>query len=181
MSVFKVASRYAKSLLDLSNEHQNLDVVKADMDGIVAVFRSSSELQAVLNNPIIKTDKKVAILNALFQGKVAKEIIAFFTILVNKGRAKIVYPTTLEFIRQYNDLKGIVKAEVTSASTLSEANLQALKSQIAKEINAEVILSNKVDKSLIGGFIVKVGDRQLDASIQGKLNKLERHFQTQGI
>ncbi|MGH2624840.1 MAG: F0F1 ATP synthase subunit delta, partial [Sphingobacterium sp.] len=96
MSVFKVASRYAKSLIDLSNEHQNLDVVKADMDGIVAVFKSNTELQAVLNNPIINTDRKIAILKALFEGKVAKEIIAFFTIVVNKGRAKIVYPTTLE-------------------------------------------------------------------------------------
>jgi len=181
MSVFKVASRYAKSLIDLSNEHQNLDVVKADMDGIVAVFKANTELQAVLNNPIINTDRKIAILKSLFEGKVAKEIIGFFTIVVNKGRAKIVYPIALEFIRQYNEIKGIVKAEVTSASPLTEANLQALKSQIAQEINAEVIISNKVDKALIGGFVVKVGDRQLDASIQGKLNKLERHFQNQGV
>ena len=181
MSVFKVASRYAKSLIDLSKEHQNLDGVKADMDGVIAVIRSNTELQAVLNNPIIKTDKKLAILKALFQDKVKPEILEFFNIMVRKGRADLVYATALEFIREYNEVKGIVYAEVTSASPLSEANLQALKQEIASQINAEVILSNKVDKSLIGGFVVKVGDKQIDASIQGKLNKLERHFENQGV
>jgi len=155
MSVFKVASRYAKSLIDLAQEHQNLDAVKADMSDVVAVIKSNTELQAVLNNPIIKTDKKLAILKALFQDKVKPEILEFFNIMGRKGRAELVYATALEFIREYNEVKGIV--------------------------NAEVILANKVDKSLIGGFVVKVGDKQIDASIQGKLNKLERHFESQGV
>ena len=176
MSVFKVASRYAKSLIDLSIEHNNLDAVKQDMDGIVAVIKSNTELQAVLNNPIVKTDKKLGILEALFANKVKAEILGFFQIMVKKGRAELVYATAIEFIREYNEVKGIVKAEVVSASPLSEANLQAIKQTIAEQIKAEIILTNKVDSSLIGGFIVRVGDRQIDTSIQGKLNNLERHF-----
>ncbi len=70
MSVFKVASRYAKSLIDLSLEQESLDAVKADIEGVIAIIKSNTELQAVLNNPIIKTDKKLAILKALFQGKI---------------------------------------------------------------------------------------------------------------
>lgn len=181
MSVFKVASRYAKSLLDLAKEQGHLEAVKSDMEQITAVIRSSSELQAVLNNPIIKTDKKRNILSALFKDKVRPEVMAFFDIMVNKGRGELVYATSLEFIREYNELKGIVKAEVLSASPLSEANIQDLKSTIGQQINAEVILVNKVDPTLIGGFVVKVGDRQLDASVAGKLNKLERHFIAQGV
>ncbi|MDM1050392.1 F0F1 ATP synthase subunit delta [Sphingobacterium hotanense] len=176
MSVFKVASRYAKSLIDLSKEHNNLDEIKGDMEEIVSIIKSSTELQAVLKNPIIKTDKKLAILNALFQGKVKPEIIGFFNIMVKKGRAELVFATAQEFIAEYNEVKGIMKAEVTSAAPLSEDNLQALRTAIAQQINKEVILSNKVDKSLIGGFVVRVGDRQIDASINGKLEKLERHF-----
>ncbi|MGJ1204048.1 ATP synthase F1 subunit delta [Sphingobacterium lactis] len=181
MSVFKVASRYAKSLIDLSKEHNNLDEVKADMEDVIAVIKSNTELQAVLNNPIIKTEKKLAILKALFQDKVKPEILDFFCIMVNKGRAEIVYPTAVEFIREYNEVKGIVHAVVTSAAPLSETSLSALKQEIANQINATVQLTNKVDKSLIGGFVVKVGDRQIDASILGKLNKLERHFENQGV
>src|SRR5690606_19751092 len=181
MSVFKVASRYAKSLIDLSLEQESLDAVKADIEGVIAIIKSNTELQAVLNNPIIKTDKKLAILKALFQGKIRPEILEFFNIMVRKGRAELVYATALEFVREYNEVKGIVHAEVVSASPLSEANLQALKEQIAAQINAQVILANKVDKSLIGGLVVKVGDKLIDASIQGKLKKLERRFENQGV
>ena len=181
MSVFKVASRYAKSLIDLAKEQGDLDVIKADMEQIAAVIKSSTELQAVLSNPIIKTDKKQNILTSLFGGKVRPEILTFFGIMIRKGRSGILYPTAIEFVNQYNEIKGIVNAEVTSAALLSAENLEALKTSIATQINAQVILSNKVDPSLIGGFVVKVGDRQVDVSLAGKLNKLERYLINEGV
>ena len=181
MSVFKVASRYAKSILDLAQEKGTLEQVKAEMEEIAKVIKSNSELKAVLSNPIIKTDKKQNILKALFEGKVSPEVSSFFNIMVRKGRGELVYATALEFIREYNELKGVVKAEVISAQALSTANIQSLGNTIAQQINADVILTNKVDPSLIGGFIIKVGDKQLDESITGKLNKLERHFINQGV
>ena len=80
MSVFKVASRYAKSILDLAQEKGTLDQVKAEMEEVAKVINSSSELQAVLANPIIKTDKKQNILKALFEGKVSTEVSSCFEI-----------------------------------------------------------------------------------------------------
>jgi F-type H+-transporting ATPase subunit delta len=176
MSVFKVASRYAKSLIDLANEQGSLETIKTDMDSFIAVLKSSSELQAVLANPIVPLDKKKNILDALFKDKINPSILAFFKIMINKGRGTIVYATAQEFIREYNEVKGIVKATVTSAAPLSDANLAAMKDVLAKETNAQVILVNKVDSKLIGGFVVNIGDRQIDASIAGKLNKLERYL-----
>lgn len=181
MSVFKVASRYAKSLIDLAKEQGNLDAVKSDMEQIAAVIKSSTELQAVLSNPIIKTDKKQSILTSLFGGKVRPEILNFFEIMVRKGRSGLIYATALEFVEEYNEIKGIVNAEVTSATLLSAENFEALKTTIAQQINAQVILTNKVDPALIGGFVVKVGDRQVDVSLAGKLNKLERYLINQGV
>ena len=177
MSEFKVASRYAKSLIDLAQEQGNLEVVKNDMEQFVAVLYANKELQAVLKNPIMKQDKKRNILDALFENKAHPSITAFFHIMVRKGRAGILYATAKEFIQEYNEVKRIVHATVVSAVPLSPKNLDALRSAIASEINAEVVLQNQVDPSLIGGFVVKVGDRQIDASITGKLKKLERHFE----
>lgn len=176
MSVFTVASRYAKSLIDLSKEQGKLDLVKGDMEQLIGVLKQNPELMAVLRNPIMKTDKKKSILKALFQDKIEPTILSFFNILINKGRGGILYDIALEFVREYNEVKGIVNATVVSAAKLSEENFNQLKAQIAQQINAEVILTNTVDPSLIGGFVVKVGDRQVDASIAGKLNKLEKHF-----
>lgn len=176
MSEFKVASRYAKSLIDLSIEQGTLETVKQDMEQFIAVLRNNKELQAVLKNPIMKQDKKRNILQALFSGKIHPSISSFFEIMVRKGRAGILYATAQEFVREYNEHKCIVKATVTSATELSKENFEALKKVIAEETRSEIILTNLVDPSLIGGFVIKVGDRQLDTSIAGRLHKLEKHF-----
>ncbi|WP_257669551.1 ATP synthase F1 subunit delta [Parapedobacter tibetensis] len=181
MSEFKVASRYAKSLIDLAQEQGSLETVKGDMAQFIAVLRASKELQAVLKNPIIKQDKKSKILDALFEAKIHPSITAFFHIMVRKGRAGILYATAQEFIREYNEVKGIVKATVASAVAFSPEHLDILEKIIASEINAKIILKNKVDATLIGGFIITVGDKQIDASIAGKLHKLERHFKSQVV
>ena len=181
MSEFKVASRYAKSLIDLAQEKGNLESVKQDMEQFVAVLSANKELQAVLKNPIMKQDKKVNILDALFEKKIDPAITAFFHIMIRKGRASILYATAREFIREYDEVKGIAHATVVSAKTLSAQNLDTLRKVIASEIGAEVILKNETDPALIGGFVVKVGDRQVDASIAGKLRKLERHFGSQVV
>lgn len=177
MSEFKVASRYAKSLIDLAQEQGNLDEIKSEMEQFIGVLKSNSELLAVLRNPIIKQDKKISILDGVFQGKLNPLVVSFFQLLIRKGRGQVLFSTAQEFIREYNEVKGIVKATVTSATPMSDANLETLKGQISNQINASIILENKVDPALIGGFIVTVGDRQIDTSILGKLNKLERHFQ----
>lgn len=181
MSIFTVASRYAKSLIELAEEQNNLDAVKLDVEAVISILKSNSELLSVLKNPIIAVDKKQNILAAIFKDKANPLILAFFNIMVSKGRSNILLDIMEEFIREYNEKKGIVKATVTSATVLSETNLAELQSKITQEVNAQVILKNIVDPNLIGGFIVRVGDRQIDVSIAGKLNKLEKHFVSQGI
>ena len=181
MSIFTVASRYAKSLIDLSKEQGNLDLIKTDIDQVIAVLKSNAELQAVLKNPIIRVDKKRKIITEIFQGKINPSIVSFFGILVSKGRGGILYDIAKEFVREYNEVKGIVKATVTSATALSSANITELQQTIAQQINAQVILTNVIDGSLIGGFVVNVGDRQVDVSIAGKLNKLEKYLINQGV
>ena len=174
MSEFKVASRYAKSLIDLSRENNALEEVKRDMEQFIAVLRKNKELQAVLKNPIIKQDKKRNILSSLFGSIIHPSIAAFFNIMVRKGRAGILYATAQEFIREYNEVKNIVKARVTSAEPLSPENEKAVAALVRQYTGGEVLIENTVKPDLIGGFILTVGDRQVDASIAGRLQKLER-------
>ncbi|WP_256014367.1 ATP synthase F1 subunit delta [Desertivirga xinjiangensis] len=176
MSEIQVASRYAKSLIDLSNEQGSLEQVKADMVSFINVLRTNPELQAVLKNPIINTDKKIGILTQLFGQSFHKIIITFFSIVVNKGRAGILYATAKEFINQYNLLKGIVKATVISASALSESNRTEIIRLLEDTTKSSVQLESKIDEDLIGGFVLKVGDKQYDASIASSLQKLKKEF-----
>lgn len=176
MSEFKVSSRYAKALLDLSIEQGVLDRVRAEIEQLITVVKDHQELQAVLKNPIIKGDKKINILTALFGTKFSPVLIGFFKIMINKGRGEILYATAREFVREYNEYKGIVTAKVSSAAPLSADNAAQLKQLIASSTGKEVILESSVDTDLIGGFVVTIGDKQIDASLAGRLNKLDRAF-----
>lgn len=176
MSEFKVASRYAKSLIDLARDENAIEAVRQDMAQVVEVMKESSQLRAVMANPIIKTDKKQAIVKEIFGDKIHKSVLAFFDIMIKKGRAGILYATSIEFIEAYNREKNIVLAKVVSAAPLSPEHTQQIKELIKKETKGEVILDNEVNPDLIGGFIITIGDKQIDTSILGKLNKLEKHL-----
>lgn len=176
MSEFKVASRYAKSLIDLAKEQNALEAIHGDMLQVIEIIKSNSNLRAVLKNPIIKLDKKSNILKEIFGAKAHAAVISFFDLLVKKGRAGVIYATAKEFVSEYNREKGIVEASVVSAVPLSKEHQNEIISLIKKDYGNEVILTNEVNPDLIGGFILRVGDKQVDTSIASQLNKLEQHL-----
>jgi F-type H+-transporting ATPase subunit delta len=181
MSENKAASRYAKSLIDLSTEQNAFEEIRNDMVLIEQVVDQNSVLEAILQNPIIPLDKKYSILEEIFGNSVHAVTKAYLKLVVNKGRSAILFDTAKAFIRQYNVIKGIVTAEVTSATALTAENKNEIVAVVKKEIGAkEVIIKEKVNEKLIGGFILKVGDRQFDASISGSLNKLKKEL-SQGV
>ncbi len=176
MSEITVAIRYAKSLIDLAVEQKALEAINADMEFFVRTIKANSELNAVLVNPIIYHDKKIQILDAIFGGKVSPVTIAFFKLMVNKNRAEVLYPAAQEFINQYDVINNIIKATVVSAAELSEANKKTIVAEIEASTKGTVKLTAKVDPALIGGFILTVGDRQVDTSISSSLTKLKKEF-----
>lgn len=181
MSDFKVATRYAKSLLNLAEEQNLLEEIKADMTLFVQTLRANSTLNAVLRNPIVSPIKKTAILLAVFTTKVQPVTLAFFKIIVDKMRSEILFETAKEFIEQYNQKKNIVKAVIVSAVVLSESNREEVMDVVKKATAGEVILEEKIDPKLIGGFILTVGDRQFDTSILNTLSKLKKVFEQKSV
>jgi len=173
----KAAGRYAKSLIDLATENQALEAIKDDMFRFEQVVDDHSQLEAILKNPIVPLDKKQGILNGLFGGKVNAITESFFKLMVNKGRSGILFETAKQFMAQYQALKGIVNAEVTSAIALTDDNRKAISELVKQSLGAnEVLIKEKVDEKLIGGFILKVGDKQFNASIANGLDKLKKEF-----
>lgn len=181
MSEVTIGLRYAKSLIELAQEQNIVDAIKADMDTFIATLKASTELKAVLSNPIVPQLKKVQILDAIFGDKVNKVTIAFFKLMVNKSRGEVLYVTAKEYINLYNIAKHITKATVVSATPLSAANKQVITDELQKAIGGTVQLNAKVDAALIGGFVLTVGDRQLDTSVQSALNKLRKDFAAKAV
>lgn len=176
MSEITVAIRYAKALIDLATEQNALEHVQKDMELFIHTIKANPQLNAVLGNPIIYHDKKIKILDGIFSGKVSKVTILFFNLMVNKSRAEILYPAALEFVNQYDLVKNITKATVVSATELSAANKKTIIAEIEALTKGSVKLTAKVDPSLIGGFVLTVGDKQVDTSISSSLARLKRDF-----
>lgn len=177
MSEFRAASRYAKSLLELAIEKGALDEVHNDMLLFHDVCKSNSDFLLMLKNPIIKHDKKKAILDQIFKGKVNDLTMAIFDIITRKNREPLLPAIAKEFHNLYNINKGIQLAKITTAVPLDSGlrtKLEALVKKISSKDKVELI--EVVDKDIIGGYILKVGDRQLDESLRSKLKALEVKF-----
>lgn len=176
MSEIRVATRYAKALIDLAIERNELETVKNDVDLFLAATKSSSELVAVLKNPIVPIDKKGKILKGLFGEKVSKSTQSFFEIVVNKTRAEVLHATAKEFINLYNEKKNILKAKVVSATALTEQATNEIIDLVSKATGKQIVLEKQIDEKLIGGFLLTVGDKQFDTSIAKNLNNLKKSF-----
>ena len=177
MSEFQVSTRYAKSLIDLAEEQNLLEQINDDMVLFVKTIKANPLLGAVLRNPIVSPYKKIAILVNVFDRKVQDATLAFFKIMVSKMRSEILYDTAKEFVEQYNLKKHIKKAVIVSAVPLSESNRAEAMAMIKKATAGEVLLEEKVNPDLIGGFILTLGDRQFDTSISSTLSKLKKEFE----
>ena len=172
----KVAKRYAKSLIDLSRETGVIDAVGADMKLFVAVCEQNRDLALLLANPIIHADKKLSILKKVFEGRMNKLSISFFDIITRKGREAFLEGIAKEFVLRYKRFKGIQTAVITSAVGLDDRLRKEVYRVVSESMKSEVELIEKVDKKIIGGFVLRMEDKQYDASIASELRKLAKEF-----
>lgn len=177
MSVIRIASRYAKSLLDLAVESNSVDTVLANVEHFSESVKNR-DLYLLVKSPIVKTSKKEEIFKILFGDKYDKLTNAFLTIILKKGREAYLPEIAKEFLAQYKKYKGISSVKLTTATELSEQNLEAIKAKLlSSEITDENLdLETVVDPEIIGGFVLNIGDKLYDASIQHKLEKLRKSF-----
>lgn len=171
-----VASRYAKSLLDLAVEKGQLDAVYADMLQVSDVAGGSREFITFLNSPVINTDKKIAVLKSIFEGKLNALTLGFLTLVAGKRRESIIPEMASSFIDQYRAHKNILTAVVTSAQGLDAATRQKALDLVKTQLNGEIELVEKTDPKLIGGFILKIGDKQIDRSVSRQLSNLKKEL-----
>ena len=176
MSDFLAASRYAKSLLELSTEQGVLEDVYNDMVLIDEACEQNRELALVLKSPIINHYKKNQILEGIFGDRVTNLTTSFFRLIGRKGREFIFHPITKEFRKQYLEMKGIEKVAVTTTFPLDDSLRNEIK-DLAKDISGKKPqLEEKIDDQIIGGFVLDVGSRRVDASIKSKLRKLKKEL-----
>lgn len=175
----RLAARYAKSLLDLSIEQNQLDIVYKDMKFLQSICKSNPDFTALLTSPIITPDKKQTIIEAITKSRVCQLTSAFIQLLIRKTREGNLPQIVFAFIEQYNELKGIHRVKLTTAIPVSNEMQEAILSKIRSNTPIQNIeLETAVEDALIGGFKLELGDILVDATVLRDLNDVKKQFKS---
>lgn len=173
----RLAARYAKSLVSLSQEKGSLEAVYADMCYISEVCKQSKEFVNLLRSPIIKADQKGKIMEAVTHGKIGALSEAFITLLIKKGRESDLPEMAQAFVQQYQEIKGIHLVTLTTATPVGESVKQYIEQKVKQEKGLGTVqLETVVDEKIIGGFMLEMDNQLLDASILRDLKDIKRQF-----
>lgn len=173
-----VAKRYAKALFELALEQQHVQETEQQLKSVVEAIESSHELELLLTTPNIDMAGKLNVLNTTFEGHISNNVIELMKLLVERGRVTILSDVLSSYIQIAGEALGTADAEVTSAYPLSETEKQAIAATFGQQVNKKIRIHNIVDKSIIGGIQVRIGDRLYDGSLSSKLVRMERSLLT---
>ena len=173
----RLAGRYAKSLIGLAIERNELDKVYEDMLYLQSLIKQSNEFLVILRSPVINPDKKKAILESVTNGNISEMVAGFVRLLILKGRESNLPEIIPAFIDQYKVLKNIFVVTLSTATPASDELKQTIIEK-AKEATSlqNIELKTIVNEDLIGGFVLQLGDTLVDASVIYDLNAIKKQF-----
>ncbi|WP_460220463.1 ATP synthase F1 subunit delta [Psychroserpens sp. MEBiC05023] len=175
MAGTRAAIRYAKAILSLASDRKEADAVNSDMKTVANIISENNELSLMLKSAVVKSEDKTAILAKVFSGlnPISSEL---FKLLASNKRLEILEATAAKYCELYDEMNGKEKATVTTAVAMNNDLEIKVLAKIKELTNKSVELENIVDESILGGFILRVGDTEYNASISNKLNTLKREF-----
>ena len=180
-SVSGVSGRYATALFELARDEKSIDAVRSELDRFEAMLADSADLKRLVRSPVFSADSQSKALAAVLDKAGITGISAnFLRVLTTNRRLFAVSDVIRAFRALVARFKGEATADVTVAETLSDKNLDALKTALKAVTGKEVALNVKVDPSIIGGLVVKLGSRMVDSSLRSKLNSIKHAMKEAG-
>jgi F-type H+-transporting ATPase subunit delta len=173
MNVTLIAERYAKAWFDMAVEKGVLEEVRSDAIRLEVLIRESKPLKLFLRAPIINPGKKRSVLDSILKG-FNPVTIAFVNLLVRKRREAVIPEVVAQFIEQYNLLKNIIVLKVKTAAPMTDDLRSQFLSVMAKYTESNIEITEAVDESVIGGFVLEWDDKQYDASIQKQIERMKK-------
>lgn len=175
MAGTRAAIRYARAIIDQANDRNATEMVQEDMKLIASTVASNQELEQFISNPTLNVEAKNNALVEIFASTNAVTKSLFCLLLENK-RFELLHDIAVEFSKLYDESKGIQHAEVTTAFTMDQALEEKVMAKIRTFSDKKIIINNIVDPAIIGGFIIRIGDQQFNASIANSLQTLKREL-----
>jgi len=175
MKSTKSAVRYAKALLELALDQDKLAPIEADMLQLIKLADEANDFQIFINSPLIQIEKKIAVIKEIFKD-FNETTLKFLELVTSNGRESAMIEIAKQFIAQLMAHRGIVPVTIISAQQLEEKTKAEILSKINGVVNGTPLITEEVDASLIGGFIIRMGDQQIDASVASQLQHMKQQF-----
>ena len=175
MKSTKSAGRYAKALLELALDQNKIEVIEGNMEQILTVAADAHDFQVFLNSPLIKVDKKIEVIKSIF-GNFDALSLSFLELVANNGRESFITEIATAFLGQLKEHRGIVPVTIVSAQALDAKTKEQITAKIKAAVQGTLEITETIDETLIGGFIVRMGDHQIDASVSNQLNRLKQEL-----
>ncbi|MBS7209235.1 MAG: ATP synthase F1 subunit delta [Lachnospiraceae bacterium] len=174
-----VSKTYGDALFSVAVEENRVDAFAEEAKGLATVFSENQDLQKLMDNPKIIKEDKIKLIEETFTSHVSKEIIGLIALLISKGHSKDILSVFDYFIALVKEEKKIGTAFVTTAVELADAQKSAVEKRLLETTRYETFEMNySVDESLIGGMVIRIGDRVVDSSIKTKLYELSKQLRS---
>ena len=170
----RASERYAKSLLQLALEKKILKEVRSDVDLLVSIFGKSREISNLYLSPIIPIKHKVSVTKKIFENKININTLNLMLNIIYRKRDSLMETVFSKFIDLFNHHNNIVESSITSTYKLDEKTLDDVKKFAKKFSNKEISLKHNINKEIIGGFNLKIGDKMIDCTVSSKINNLRK-------
>lgn len=171
-----VSRRYAQAFFALAQETGNIDKFESELQAVVEAINETGELKKVMEHQLVSPDEKKAIINAVFAQEISETTMNFLDIVIDKYRATYIPGIYEEFVAYANHTRNMIDARVKSAVELTDSDLDTIKSKLADMTGKTVRVQSELDPSLIGGVVVRIGDKVVDGSLAGRLAKLKENL-----
>ena len=170
----RASLRYAKALFEIAKERQVEKEVILNLEALETIINEKTDFFNLINNPTISHRKKASLFKTIFEVKLNNTTMQFLFLVLKKGRESLLGDIIEKYKHLHLRALGIVSAEVITANQMPNSLRDSIKSKL--NANGEVYLTEKIDKSILGGFIINCGDQQYDASVRNKINNVKRAF-----
>ena len=172
-----VSKTYGEALFELAMEESKLDVFLEEVKAVLLTLEQNPEFSKLMNHPKIDKDEKLAVIENVFGGRIDKELVGFLRLIVAKDRYDEIEGILGYFLDQVKAEKGIGVASVKSAGPLTDAQKKAVEERLLETTQfTQMEMTYEVDEALLGGLVIRIGDRVVDSSIQTKLNELKKQL-----
>jgi F-type H+-transporting ATPase subunit delta len=179
MDESSVSVRYARALYEVSEERGILITLKNDIELIAYVCNKSLEFMQLLKNPVVKSSKKMHIISLIFEEKINELTLDFLKLVIQNKREIFIPAICRNILSSIKEAKGIKTVILTTAKEIDDTSLTNIAKMLEKELESEVEISTEINPRIIGGMILRIDDKQYDASIAAQLKKIKKELQSQ--